>query len=792
MIGQTISHYKILEKLGEGGMGVVYKAEDLKLKRIVALKFLPLHLTTAPEKRARFEQEAQAASALNHPNVCHINAIEEYEGQQLIDMEFVDGVTLRRNIPFQKLQDALGYAIQIGEALNEAHGHGIVHRDIKCDNIMVNSKNQIKVMDFGLAKLKGTMKLTHTSSTVGTLAYMAPEQIQGGKVDARSDIFSFGVVLFEMLAGKTPFRGEHEAAIMYSLLNEEPESIAKFRPDLSLELDRIIHRSLEKDPEDRYQHIDDMVSELRHLQKQSSKVVHPSPGDVKIPASPEIKTTASGSIDRTATRRRIAVFGGTALGIVVLAAAAYLLFVGRQTGGEKQIESIAVLPFTNVGADPNTEYISDGITENIINNLTRLHKVRVIPRSTAFHYKGSELDPQKIGSELHVSAVLTGRVTQRGENLNIQSELVDVLQQAQLWGKQYQQKLTDILGMQDEISRDIAAQLQLQLSGEEQKNLTKRGTNNVEAYELYLKGRYYWNKRDAENIKRGIQFFSQAIEKDSQYALAYAGLADSYVSPPLLLAPREVIPKAKAAALKALEIDNQLAEPHAALAYAKLRFDFDPSGAEKEFNRAFELNPNYSIAHQWHGFYFMTLGRFEEAFAEERQALKLDPLSLVINASSGWVFYYARHYDEAIQQCRKTLELDPNFHIALWILGKCYEKKGMYQEAIAAFQKVIASSGNTDVMAALGHTYATMGRRDEAEKVIRQLKDLSRNSYIGRYSLGEIYIALNRKEEAFQQLQEALEEHDFQLIHVKVDPWLDSLRSDHRFLELLTKVGLEQ
>ncbi|TLY31375.1 MAG: tetratricopeptide repeat protein [Ignavibacteria bacterium] len=792
MVGQTISHYKILEKLGEGGMGVVYKAEDLKLRRIVALKFLPLNLTSTPDKRARFEQEAQAASALNHPNVCHINAIEEHEGQQFIDMEFVDGVTLRQILPVQKVQEALGYAIQIGDALNEAHGKGIVHRDIKCENIMVSSKNQIKVMDFGLAKMKGTMKLTHTSSTVGTLAYMAPEQIQGGIVDARSDIFSFGTVLFEMLTGKTPFRGEHEAAMMYSILNEEPESVAKYRPELSPELDRIIRRSLEKDPQDRYQHVDDMVSELRRLQKQSTKVVRPSPGDMTVPASHDTKPAAPGIFDGAATRRRIFLLGGAVLGIGVLAAVEYLLFVGREIGAEKRIDSIAVLPFTNVGGDPNTEYISDGITENIINNLTTLHKLRVVPRSTSFHYKGKELDPQKIGGELHVSAVLTGRVTQHGENLNIQSELVDVLRQSQLWGKQYQQKLTDILGMQDEISRDIAAQLQLQLSGEEQKNLTKRGTNNVEAYELYLKGRYYWNKRDAENIKRGIQFFSQAIEKDSQYALAYAGLADSYVSPPLLLPPKEVIPKAKAAAVRALEIDNQLAEPHAALAYAKLRFDFDPPGADKEFSRAFELNPNYSIAHQWHGFYFMTLGRFEEAFAEERQALKLDPLSLVINASSGWVFYYARHYDEAMQQCRKTLELDPNFHIALWILGKCYEQRGMYQEAVAAFQKVIASSGNTDVIAALGHTYATMGRRDEAEKVIRQLKELSKNNYIGRYSLGEIYIALNKKEEAFEQLQEALSDHDFQLIHVKVDPWLDSLRSDHRFVELLKKTGVEQ
>ncbi len=375
MLGQTILHYKILEKLGEGGMGVVYKAHDTKLDRIVALKFLPLHLTANDAEKARFMQEARAAATLNHPHVCTIYRIDEYDGQQFIEMECIDGETLRRKIPVQKTDDALNYAIQIGEALQEAHSKGIVHRDIKADNIMVNAKNQIKVMDFGLAKLKGSLKLTKTSSTVGTLAYMAPEQIQGGEVDARSDIFSFGIVLFEMLTGKTPFHGEHEAAVMYSIVNEEPDSILKFKPDISPEIDRIIQRSLEKDPEDRYQHVDDMVSELRRSQKKSTRVVRPSAAGVSgIHASSFDTKTAP--IPASPSKKKFIISGIAA--VILIAAAVWFYFF---SGHQQVVDSLAVLPFENVGGSQDLDYLSDGVTESLINNLTKIQGLRVIPRT---------------------------------------------------------------------------------------------------------------------------------------------------------------------------------------------------------------------------------------------------------------------------------------------------------------------------------------------------------------------------------------------------------------------------
>ncbi len=519
MIGQTISHYKILEKLGEGGMGVVYKAQDTKLDRIVALKFLPPHLSSSEQEKARFLQEAKAASALNHPNVCTIYGIEEFDGQQFIEMEFVDGVTLRQRLPIQKQSEAINYAIQIGDALQEAHSKGIVHRDIKAENIMVNQKNQIKVMDFGLAKLKGSMKLTRTSSTVGTLAYMSPEQIQGGEVDSRSDLFSFGILLFEMLTGRTPFRGEHEAAVLYSIVNEPPESLLKLRPDCSPELERIIGRAIEKDPEDRYQSAADFVSELRRVQKQSAKVSRTVTKEISVapldPAKSDTSAVAS-SAPRPKRKRQFMVVG---IILIVLAASAvsYFSFFNKK----ETIDSIAVLPFENVGADPNTEYLSDGITESLINTLSQLSHLSVKSRSSVFHYKGKDIDPQKAGKELGVKAVLTGSVTQRGDNLQISAELVDVSNDNHIWGDQYNKKLADILTVQEIISKEISQNLSLKLGGEDEKKLEKHATENTEAYQLYLKGRFYWNKRKADDLQKAIDYYNEAIAKDSTYALAY-------------------------------------------------------------------------------------------------------------------------------------------------------------------------------------------------------------------------------------------------------------------------------
>ncbi|MEK9136963.1 MAG: serine/threonine-protein kinase, partial [Bacteroidota bacterium] len=530
MIGTTISHYRILEKLGEGGMGVVYKAQDTKLDRIVALKFLPHHLTSSEAEQSRLLQEAKAAAALNHPNVCSVIDIQEADGpayagapagkQQFIVMEYVDGVTLREKVvrrsestlPLQ-MNEAISYAIQIGEALQAAHTKGIIHRDIKSENIMVTSDARIKVMDFGLAKLKGSLKLTRTLSTSGTLAYMAPEQIQGGAVDARSDIFSFGVVLFEMLTGRLPFRGEHETAMMYSILNEEPETIGKYIPDAPSELLHIVNRALEKDQEDRYQSVHDMVIDLRRSKKESSRpsrqVSHHQASGAGAP-SPLV----SGKRWRT---NRFVVRVGIPLTVIVIGAAWLII----QQSARAPFDSIAVLPLANTAADPNIEYLSDGITEQIINTLTRIPGLRVVPRSSVFYYKGKDKSPLDIGRELDVRAVLLGRIIKRGDTLNIQTDLLDVQQESQLWGEQYVRKLTDVAGVQAEIARGISKKLQLRWSDDEGGELSRRSTENDIAYQSYLKGRYYWNKRSDDGMQKSIQHFEQAIENDPAFALAY-------------------------------------------------------------------------------------------------------------------------------------------------------------------------------------------------------------------------------------------------------------------------------
>ncbi len=800
MIGQTISHYKILEKLGEGGMGVVYKAHDTKLDRIVALKFLPHHLVANEAEQARFLQEARAASALNHPNVCTIYDIKEDNGQPFIVMEFVDGATIRQKLPIQKLHDALSYALHIGEALHEAHAKGIVHRDIKCDNIMVNSKNQIKVMDFGLAKLKGSLKLTKTSSTVGTLAYMAPEQIQGEEVDARSDIFSFGVVLFEMLTGHMPFRGDHEAAVMYSIINEEPELVQKSRPDISSEIDRIIRRALEKDPEDRYQHIDDMVSELRRVQKQSTRVTRTT---MEMPARASAgQNFNTHNVENVApvvtaesqpkARTRLYIASG---GIIVLLVAVIIVFV-LFFGKPPSIDSIAVLPFVNVGADPNAEYLSDGITESLINTLSQLSNLTVMSRSSVFHYKGKEIDPQKAGKELGVKAVLAGRVTQRGDNLQISAELVNVSNNSHIWGEQYNKKLSDILAVQEEISKEISEKLSLKLGSDDEKKLAKHSTENTEAYQLYLKGRFHWNKRKADDLRQAVDYFNQAIEKDPGYALAYAGLASAYAILPEYsgLPARDYIPKTEAAAKKALEFDPTLAEPHAALALTKYAHQWDWTGAETELKRAIELNPNYPTAHHWYSICLRQQGKFEESLIEIRRAQELDPLSPIISLNLGEVLSLMGHYDQAIEQYRKTLELDPNFPGLHLNLGGIYAEQGKFDDALSEVKKARDVIGETNPygLGLLGYVYAKAGKKDDANKVLNQLLEFSKQGYTISVEIAVVYAGLEDKNKVFEWLEKGYDEQSTGLGYIKILHIWDGLRSDPRYTALLKKIGLEK
>ena len=785
MIGQTISQYKILEKLGEGGMGVVYMAHDDKLDRVVALKFLPHHLVASEAEQARFLQEARAASALNHPNVCTIYDIKEEDGRQFIVMEYVDGATIKRKLPLDGVEDALRYALQIGEALHEAHEKGIVHRDIKSDNIMVNAKNQVKVMDFGLAKLKGSLKLTKTASTVGTLAYMAPEQLQGGDVNARADIFSYGVVLFEMLTGHIPFRGEHEAALMYSIVNEEPESVLKYRPELSAELDRIIRRALEKDPADRYQHVDDMVSELRSLQKGTTRVVRPQgPGHAR-----DQKAVAA-----LPGRRRAALWTVFALVAAIAAVAFWYLVI--QVPAREKIDSVAVLPFQNKSTDADTEYLSDGLTESLIYRLSQLPGLKVSPTSSVLRYKGKETDPVVIGKELGVSAVMSGRIVQRADRLTISVELVDVRKNALLWGEQYERKLADLLATQREIATEIAAKLQVRLSGDEARGLTKHYTENNEAYQLYLRGRYHFAKRTEGDILRGIEYFQQAIVLDPRFALAYARIAEAYNQMPSYpyCSAKEAAPKAKAAAERALDIDPTLAEAHTALGNYLASYEWNWVEAEREFKRAIELDSNNSATHFRYGqLYLSPQGRSAEAIAEIRRALEREPLDLTMGAILAATYYEARQYDRALDQAKKVHDLEPGFVLGNWVLSEAYFGNGMYGEVIASAERALRSDPASQFnLQNAGYAYAMTGRRSDAQEMIRRFRALAKTRYVMSYSLATIYAALGDKEQAFAELDRAYQERDWDLHKVKVDPSMDPLRSDPRFALLLRKVGLEK
>ncbi|HUN64940.1 MAG TPA: protein kinase [Bacteroidota bacterium] len=790
MIGRTVSHYEILEKLGEGGMGVVYKARDTRLDRIVALKFLPERLNASEADKARFVQEAKAAANLNHPNVCTVYRIDEHDGQQFIEMEYVDGETLRRKIPQRKTDEALAYAVQIGEALQEAHAKGIVHRDIKAENIMVNAKNQIKVMDFGLAKVKGSLMLTKASSTVGTLGYMAPEQIQGGDVDARSDIFSFGVVLFEMLSGKLPFRGEHDAAMMYSIVNEPPDSVLKYRPDLSPEIDRIIARAIEKDPEDRYQSAADMVSELRRIQKQTARVSR-----TMIAALPAPSQAAAAAPDtappQPAKPPGFRKWWIVAAAIALLSAGGFFSYKYFFTGASA-LDSLAVLPLVNASADPSIEYLSDGITESIINSMTRIRELRVIPRSTVFRFKGNDADPQDVGTKLNVKAVLAGRMIQHGDELEIQVDLIDVRHQSQIWGDRFQRKLTDVFSLQEEIVGKVSRELKLTLTGETERAVNKRFTASPEAYKLYLQGTYFLGKRRGPELLKAEEFFRQAIETDPDYALAYVGSADCYLIMPQYagLFPREIYPKAEAAARKALELDNSLGEAHNDLAFLKQN-DFDWKGAEVEYQTAISLTPNYPTVYHWYSIFLGRLGRYDEAYAAIQKAADLDPLSPVILLNVAIQKYRVKHdLPGALAGFQKVIDLDAGFGAAYAQRGYALCMEGKLNEALPDLEKgVELSVRSAENLASLSYCLAKLGRTAEARKILDELLGNYAKGNGSAYHIAKVYLGLGETDKAFEWLNRDLVDRSGWVSNLTFDPVWEHYLNDPRAVAIFTKMN---
>ncbi len=767
MIDQTISHYKILEKLGEGGMGVVYKAQDLKLDRLVALKFLPHEFTRDAQAKQRFINEAKAASALDHPNICTIYEIGETpQGQLFIAMAYYEGETLSERIkrgPVH-MNEIMGIAMQVAEGLQAAHDHGIVHRDIKSSNVMLTAKGQAKIMDFGLARRFDQTMLTRTGSTVGTVPYMSPEQARGETVDHRTDIWSLGVMLYEVIAGQLPFQSAYSEAIIYSILNQDPAPLASLRNDVPARLEHIVIKALRKNLSDRYQAISDLHADLTTLQK-------------------EFESGEAIQLAKVRTRKKqLHSFAAIAIFVALLVSAVLYFYPGEVSA----IDSLAVMPLENLSGDPEQDYLAAGMHEALITDLARLGGFkRVIARSSVMRYQETDKPLPQIARELGVEALVTGSVLRAGNRVRITAQLIKAESEEHLWADRYERELRDVLALQNEIVAAITQEINLQLSPQEQARLASARPVNPEAYEAYLKGKFYLNKFTPEGFQKGLAYLQQAIEKDPTNPLPYAGLALGYS-----LIGHEAVPdaftRAKAAATKALELGETLAETHEAFAEIKLYSDWDFAGAEQDFRRALELNPSLPEAHAHYAWYLQLIGRLDDALPEMRRAQEVDPLAPLWPAWQGWLYWWAGRYEEAIAEARKSVELNPDFPWGLYVLGGVYAQKGMYEEAIAAHQKAAAAS--RAVRWGLGHTYALAGRRDEARKVAAELE--KEPTPMNAWGLAEIYTALGEKDEAFRWLETGFKLRFSWMPWIERNPAFEPLRDDATFQEMVHRLEL--
>ena len=828
----NILHYRIVAKIGAGGMGEVYLAEDTRLRRKIALKVLPESIARDNDRLQRFEQEAFAASALNHPNILTIHEIGEIDGKHYIATEYIEGETLRHHIQLSrmKLREALDVMVQVASALAAAHQAGIIHRDIKPENIMVRPDGIVKVLDFGLAKLTerqalttdsqaGTIskKVTDPGTIMGTVAYMSPEQARGKAVDARTDVFSLGIVLYELLAGRPPFVGESSTDLLAAILEREPLPLLRFVDDLPAELQRIVTKCLRKERDERYQTMKDALLDLRELRDElaleaklersiqrvssiENQQTIITEGDITRNQSGQV-TTSAGARTTSSAEYLVSEIRQHKRGIAVVGLILLLAFSGLgywffflRSANAKSIESIAVMPFVNESGNPEVEYLSDGMTETLINSLSQIPRLSVKARSSVFRYKGKEVDPKQIAAELNVQAILTGRVVQRGDQMTLNLELIDAQTENTLWGNKYERKSSDLINLQSEIARDVSSNLKSKLSGADVAKIEKTYTANPEAYQLYLKGKFYWNKRTGEALRQAVEFYNQAIEKDPSYALAYSGLAETYVlfSSYDVAAGSDSMPQAKAAALRALAIDEQLAEAHTALGFYLSNYEWDRDGSEKEYRRAIELKPNYATAHHWLGADLANIKRFDDSVAEMRRAEELDPLSPIIGTNLADMLVYAQKYDEAIAQYKRILVRNPNFEYAHVALGRAYGSAGRYPEAIAEVRKALELNMGSSTKGYLGLWLARSGRRDEASKLLSELKQEATRNYVQGYTFAIIYIGLGDKQEALNWLEKHMADRAETASAYAVTSELDDLRSEPRFKEMLKRMNLPE